>query len=347
MGGSVIQEWQNSLDATNTEISAASVTERDIDITVGLLLNTDPLFRQRFFSAIRTVSKSTLVHAVARWGLWTPNGESDLVWFVLIDNCRIAVLIENKINAGPQPLQFERYRKRVVNWQEKGLIDESHVVLMSPASYTSTETHLYHRLHYETILSWLAVTPDTLSSELARLLNLGLAKPRSKWTQPSTDSELLSWFDWFWSLAERVSPGVLDMIGRCPTGKNGKNSSWHHHRFESDGFRFRLGLKFARNNLQSGRTNPGNFSNVDLEIQNAGSRFTRLKTAISGLLGGTNISVALTGASISLRQKVPLVCVTERDESVALHAICAVSQLQAWWAHNEKALIEILKSEDE
>src|SRR5437870_6204795 len=148
-----------------------------------------------------------------------------MVWFLLAEQIRTALMFENKIDCAPQESQHDRYCERSEHWKRTGLIDASKTILFSPLSYRSIESDKYDmRLSYETVLEWLGQSASGLRKELAWLLTQGLRKPQNEWNV-DTDVELLAWMRWLGELKAQNYPNLW-MIGECSTGKGGKVSSW-------------------------------------------------------------------------------------------------------------------------
>jgi hypothetical protein len=136
----------------------ASVAERDIDLLLVEELTVNSEFGDWFAS--RLFGRAVFREAVGTWHSVTDSalGESDLLFlFRNEDDGRVAVLIENKIDAVAQPQQAARYRLR----GEKGLQSQDWdtfvTCVVAPKQYLSAgnQTDGYDaQVTYEEILSF-------------------------------------------------------------------------------------------------------------------------------------------------------------------------------------------------
>jgi hypothetical protein len=135
----------------------ASVAERDIDLLLVEELTVNPEFGDWFSS--RVFGRPVFKEAMGTWHSVTDAalGESDVIFrFRGEDDGRVAVLIENKIDAVAQPQQAARYRQR----GEKGVPDDWDTFLtcvIAPKQYLSAgnQTEGYDsQVTYEEILSF-------------------------------------------------------------------------------------------------------------------------------------------------------------------------------------------------
>lgn len=136
----------------------ASIAERDIDLLLVEELTVNPEFGDWFTS--RLYGRAVLKEAVGTWHSVTDSalGESDLLFlFRNEDDGRVAVLIENKIDAVAQLQQAARYRMR----GEKGIQaqdwDAFLTCVVAPKQYLSlgNQTEGYDsQVTYEEILSF-------------------------------------------------------------------------------------------------------------------------------------------------------------------------------------------------
>ena len=120
----------------------STVAERDIDFIVLEELAVSDAFGAWFSARVYEVPVFK-----ARIGAWhsvsdANLGESDLVFLLeATDGSRKAILIENKIDAPPQPDQGERYRKRGEYGLEDGSWDEVRTCIIAPRRYLISSKH--------------------------------------------------------------------------------------------------------------------------------------------------------------------------------------------------------------
>src|SRR5262249_7297733 len=116
-----------------------SIQEFFIDLLLEEEFTVDPAFLQAFVDACHS---PFLVKAAERvsHSVSDKNGEADLVVIVAVERpngetAKLALLIEDKITAGFQPGQAERYRKRGEDGLSEGRWDSYVTVLVAPSAY--------------------------------------------------------------------------------------------------------------------------------------------------------------------------------------------------------------------
>ncbi len=135
--------------------TVSSVSERDIDFVLLEELTVSEAFRVWMASQIGEhsayESKVGVWHSVTDGAL----GESDLILiFATSSGEKVAVLIENKIDAAPQPEQGERYHKRGLKGVSEGHWNRYVSCLIAPESYLQSEP--YNQV-YDTQISYESV----------------------------------------------------------------------------------------------------------------------------------------------------------------------------------------------
>lgn len=136
----------------------ASIAERDIDLLVMEELSVSDEFREWFSSRVFGEpifqSKIGAWHSVSDAQL----GESDIVFlFEAIDGPRTAILIENKIDAPPQPQQGQRYRSRGEKGLKEGYWEKFKTCVIAPSKYLSSSKHTESydiNVSYEELLAY-------------------------------------------------------------------------------------------------------------------------------------------------------------------------------------------------
>jgi hypothetical protein len=138
----------------------ASVAERDIDLIVMEEFSVNDEFRDWFSS--RIYGETIFLEIIGTWHSVVVEdlGESDIVFvFQAHTGQRIALLIENKINALPQPKQSKRYKIRGQKGIMKGDWDEFRTCLIAPSKYFGSikNTESYDTvIAYEELLSFFS-----------------------------------------------------------------------------------------------------------------------------------------------------------------------------------------------
>ncbi|WP_152206571.1 PD-(D/E)XK nuclease superfamily protein [Marinobacter changyiensis] len=162
----------------------ASVTERDIDFILLEELSVNAEFREWF--SLQIFGDSAIKSAVGAWHSVcdTQFGESDIVFiFNAITGRRVAVLIENKIDAPPQPNQGDRYRLRGERGVIEGYWDSFKTCIVAPERYlqSSKNTESYDSdLSYENILDYFQslATSDERFAYKAKIVGEGIEQNR-------------------------------------------------------------------------------------------------------------------------------------------------------------------------
>lgn len=136
----------------------ASIAERDIDLLVMEELSVSTEFREWFSS--RVFGEPIYQSHIGAWhSISDPQfGESDLVFlFEAVDGSRTSILIENKIDAPPQPKQGERYRLRGEKGLKEGYWDKFKTCVIAPNKYLISSKHseMYDvEVSYEELLAY-------------------------------------------------------------------------------------------------------------------------------------------------------------------------------------------------
>ena len=175
----------------------ASIAERDIDLLIMEELSVCDEFREWLSSRIfgEAIFKENIGawHSVCDAEL----GESDIVFvFSAIDGSRTAVLIENKIDAAPQPTQGSRYRLRGKKGVQEGYWEKFKTLIIAPSKYLSSSknTESYDdEVSYEEILAYFQSRKvrDYRFSYKARILQEGIEQNRRGY-QPKYNEEMTS-----------------------------------------------------------------------------------------------------------------------------------------------------------
>jgi hypothetical protein len=116
-------------------------------------------FAQIFFAEIAPGPTSLAVENVIH-SLSNASGETDLAVVMSVvsgtSTKRLCLLIENKVTAGFQPKQAERYHSRGQKGAEQGDWDEWLTVLVAPESYRGSQHGFQHFVSLETVRAWLS-----------------------------------------------------------------------------------------------------------------------------------------------------------------------------------------------
>jgi len=172
-----------------------SVAERDIDMLLVEEFESSVQFREWFAS--RVYGQPTYKNRIGAWhSVSTPElGESDVLFLFSNEaDGKSAVLIENKIDAPPQPNQGARYRKRGFVGQKQGLWDEFRTCVVAPEKYLNSTTHTEQydeEISYEEIMAYFLSrrTADCRFKHKALVIQEGIEQNRRGY-QPKVNPRL-------------------------------------------------------------------------------------------------------------------------------------------------------------
>jgi len=135
-------------------VSVSNVLERDVDLVVIQLLQTDLRFHEWFFEQFAPTHELTEFLGVEH-SVTDSKGESDIVFGGQVrDDQRHLLLVENKIDAAKQDRQAERYYERGQSYLDSGSWDDFHVGLIAPARYIGeVETE-----EFQTVIEYEEIT---------------------------------------------------------------------------------------------------------------------------------------------------------------------------------------------
>ncbi len=154
-------------------IQFEGIYERDMDLLFMQKIASDKEFVRKFFlesaqPAAKGYDKTSFSIEKVAHSVVTEDGESDIEAVLSIGDKRIAVLIEDKIDAIAMPEQASRYSIRGQKAVDRGDYDEFFVFIIAPRDYlnSNTEAKKYaHRIAYEDILE---STRDVFEKEVIR-----------------------------------------------------------------------------------------------------------------------------------------------------------------------------------
>lgn len=139
-------------------IAIAGVSERDIDLLLLEEFQSSPSFLEWFVVSVLGTDKSGMHFVSARRSVRYAFGEIDLeIAIAHPSGDETRLLIENKVNAGFQPRQAERYRDSGDSYVSRKRGMSFHTVLLAPKRYfggDSSAKGFDATLTYESILNW-------------------------------------------------------------------------------------------------------------------------------------------------------------------------------------------------
>jgi len=286
-------EDMNDENSRNIEhIQSTHPSERDIDLLLIEELHVDSSFRSWFYGLVWGTSDQNLTFLGAWHSLTHPEyGESDIVVLAEGEEGRkLAILIEDKIDAITQPNQAGRYRIRGDAGIKQNWWHQYRTCIVAPQAYLdgTSEVERYDvRISYESIKQWFETKEsDHRSKYRAQIIEFAIEQNKRGY-QPEPHSGVTRfWFD-YWQLSTKEFSGLqMKNPGGKPAG--------------ADWARFNpIGLKSASIVLHKWEDGA-----VDLTILRAGADIERLKQLNKSLLVD-GLSMLTTGESAAIRIEVP------------------------------------------
>ena len=271
-----------------------AVYERDVDLLLLEELASSRAFCQWFIDLVFQDDQPAgqlvgVWHSLSR----EPLGESDLVYVEQDEEGTRAILIENKIDAAPQPEQAERYRARGQLGIEDGDWYDFRTCLVAPRKYlriTSNATLYDAQLSYEQIRNFLlAVGGDNARTlHKAGMLNEAIAQNRRGY-QPIPHPAVTDFWHDYW---ENVQENYPFLIMKEPGGVPAR-SDWPEFLNDELGKKSKIVHKLA-------------FGHVELYFRGYGHKQEEL-ALLNVDLFGEDILVAGTRKTAFVQIKVPSV----------------------------------------
>lgn len=205
----------------SARIAIAGVSERDIDLLLLEEFQSSLSFQEWFVAQVLGQSSHIGRCVATRRSVTQFTGESDLeIVFSDIAGAQTRLLIENKVNAGLQPLQAERYHLRGEAYRTRGDCAAYHTVIVAPARYfgaLETMKGFGSRITYEQVLEWF-LKADSLGERRhykAALLRSAIDKGTLGY-QPEEDAPTTDFWRAYWLFARNYA-SELEM--KEPTSK--------------------------------------------------------------------------------------------------------------------------------
>jgi hypothetical protein len=299
-----------------------SVCERDIDLLLLEEFTCNEAFRTNLFRRAfeRDVEASRLVsvsHSVT-----DSYGESDIEVIIDAPQGKLALLLENKIDACFQPDQAERYRQR--GDRRKGSeFSDYKLCLVAPSAYLNGADNEDWpcRVSYEEIAQLLEgkMSPERLRVKV-ELLRLSVKKKENK--EKIIDPDVTAFWTSYARVLNRKFPDLILFGAGVPKSAQERWADINMRGWPSN---VRISAKWQ-------------LGFVDLTFSNMNA--SELKIRFARLLGD-GMSIAQTGKSAVVRLDVPAVYVAKPFESQELDAFAtmiAANRLAKLYPQFAKAL---------
>lgn len=204
-----------------TRISIAGVSERDIDLLFLEEFQSSPSFLKWFQDLVLGKNSPSMDFVSARRSVRYAFGEIDLeVVLAKPSGKEVRFLIENKVNAGFQPQQAERYRESGNSHVASKDGATYYTVLIAPKEYfgKGQSTKGFDKtLTYETICDWFeqAAELGTRRKYKIALLKSAIDKGTLNY-QPVEDAPVTEFWKAYYAMASDIAP---ELKMKEPTGK--------------------------------------------------------------------------------------------------------------------------------
>lgn len=262
-----------------------TVTERDIDLLLHEEITVSPDFclwiLTRAGASTRSPSSSRVWHSVSDSEL----GESDLLLLATLDNKRVALLIENKVDAVPQPDQSARYKRRGQKGVAAGDWDQFRAVIVAPEKYlqNDSEARRYNaQISYESLAEWFSAGNDPRHGYKMNLVRQAIEQNRRGYN-PKMDPRITKFFHDYWQLATRYFPE----LNTEDPGPRTATSSWISFRPQAIPKEFKIWHKI-------------DYNQVDLELPFGSDQVETLRQKYSSQLPN-DVEIVVRGQKAGLR----------------------------------------------
>jgi len=260
-----------------------TVFERDIDLYIINKFLYDNKFKELFLDKINKCDFNVkeCIHSYL-----DNDGESDITVILEKDEEKIALLIEDKIDAIAMPDQRNRYSLRGDKGIVEGKYNEYFVFIIAPKDYldTNSEAKKYeYRISYEEILKFIG-NEDVFGSSLL----IKAVEEKKKGYSVVEDKRVTAFWQKYYDFVEKYYPQLN--IKRYD-GPRGANAWW-------PGF-----FPPVKNIRIDHKSNKGY---VDLKFDGVGEYFSEISEILKDKLD-KDMAIIKTGKSMSIRIKVPVV----------------------------------------
>ena len=309
--------------------------ERDVDLLICSELHVDGGPLQRLFlggwnGGVATFGGAWVSHRES-------DGETDIVVSFVSESEVLVFLVENKISAGFQPGQPQRYRERAMRWKEdEGPAFNIETVLLAPADYFGEEgSEIFDRqITYEDLIDVLRRADDARSRFLAVMLEDGIESHKEGYVAVP-DMVVTEVWQAFWQGAEEETPRLrMRRPGSMPSGAG------FIYFFDADGVsrsetggKAHIVYKFS-----------GNEGRCYVDAQFRGTTEAELRAKVGDLLEH-DMFVVRAGRSASIRVVVPFVDfrkMPEGQEAAIEDGLLTAERIRDFVV--EKGLLEMLVS---
>ena len=265
-------------------IEFKKIYEHDMDLLIIEEFISDRKFAWIFLDKLQ-LSDDYSIHIVSH-SLADSDGESDITLILQYPDKRVALLIEDKIDAQTMPAQSERYHKRAQNAISRGEYDCYYVMLAAPADYhreheNDSNAAYEHRICYEELREYLSNQSNMRASFKMAMIDCALKEKKAGYQVQEVPAVTEFWMKLRQFCKENYPH--LNMVGE--DAPKGAAASWPE-------FRTSLGTIKVIYKSQKGY--------VDLEFPKYGDNVADLLSKIKGRMSAS-MQIWKTGKSASVR----------------------------------------------
>ena len=296
-------------------IQFEGVYERDMDLIFMRKIAEDKSFVKEFFlkdlelEAKGYADADFTVESVSH-SVMTEDGESDIEAVLSFEGKRIALLIEDKIDAVAMPEQAARYIKRGQKAVKRGDYDEFYVFILAPQAYLSSnaEAKKYeHHISYEDIQASMKddFEKAIMSQALSDSNNVRLAR----------DSKVTAFWDKLYDFLDEYYPKVFQIHGQRGLERSGIAGQW-------------ISISCAKPYSIQIKSDRGY---VDLEISGYADKFAQFSKDNKDLIDDRRLYVRAATKSLAIRKYIEKIDFTqpfETQESALSMAFDSSKELQ-------------------
>lgn len=307
-------------------LSIAGVSERDVDLLLLEEFQSSEPFQRWFVETALGAGNHLGQLREARRSVTHSTGESDLEVSFEGERGVTVLMLENKVNAGLQPAQAQRYLDRGNAYVTGNKCSSFHAVIVAPARYfgdAATHKGFHNRVTYEQLLAWYERAHDIGARRHYKMSLLRSAIDKGTLGyQPEEDAPTTNFWRAYWELASARAP---DLEMAEPKAK-------------PSGSTF---VAFHPPGLPPGTeiVHKLTFGCVDLQLSGLGNRLNEVRAAFGQALE-PDMTVAKAAKSAAIRIAVPKLTMTDswdRQVEGAGAGIDAARRLFRWFLANEPA----------
>ncbi len=267
-------------------IEFKKIYEHDIDLLIIEEFISDCGFAKIFLDKLQLSDEYNIEKA--SHSLADADGESDVVFVLRYPDKKVALLVEDKIDAQTMPQQSERYYKRAEKAKKTGEYDAFYIILVAPEEYhkehkNDSNAVYEYRVCYEELLGYLNLQKNARARYKAKMIEYALQEKKSGYqvvVSPAVTE--------FWAKLRKYCKEnypKLDMLG--DDGPKGVSARWPE-------FKTAFGTSKVIFKSQKGC--------VDLEFPQYGNKVGDLLKKV-GVYMSNEMLIEATGKSASIRIK--------------------------------------------